>query len=153
MAGETHPSAAAGSSARRAAVVSCWMCGIRLHPSQMVCDGSAWCGDVRCYCQDVRACTQRWTASRRALAATGTDQRAEGAKAGRPASQGDQVAAVGSRASPPAGTAGPRPGLEAGRLAPVPRPPAPDAATGEPPEVEPTAASGASSQTGSPDDL
>ena len=146
MAAETHPSAAAGNSAVQ--VVSCWMCGIRLHVSQLVPDGGASCGDVRWYCKDVRACTQRWTASRRGLAATGRDQRAQGAEASRPASQGDQVAAVGSRASPPTGKAGARPGLEAGRLAPVPRPPAHDAATGEPRDAEPTAASGASSHTG-----
>lgn len=150
MAAETHPSAAVGS-ARRPAVVSCWMCGIGLHASQLVPDGGASCGDVRWYCKDVRACTQRWTASRRALAATGRDQRAQGAEAGRPASQGDQVAAVGSRASPPAGTAGARPGLEAGPLAPVARPPAHDAVTGEPPEAERTAAGGAWSHTGCAD--
>src|SRR5690348_1327341 len=103
MAAETYPSAAAGST-RRAAAVSCWMCGIGLHASQLVPDGGAWCGDVRWYCKDVRACTQRWTASRRALAVTGRDQRAQGAEASRLASEGDQVAAVGSRASPPAGT-------------------------------------------------
>jgi len=143
MVGETRPSAAAGSSARRAAVVSCWMCGIGLHASQLVCDGSPSCGDVRWYCKDLRVCTQRWRASRRALAAAGKDQRAQGAGAARPASQGDQVAAVGSRASPPAGHAARRAGLEAGWLAPVPRPPARDAATGEPPEAERTAASGA----------
>jgi hypothetical protein len=146
MAAETYPSAAAGSSA--VYVVSCWMCGIGLHASQLMPDGGAWCGDIRWYCKDVRACTQRWTASRRALAVTGRDQRAQGAEASRPESQRDQVAAVGSRASPPAGTAGARPGLEAGRLAPVPRPPAHDAATGEHPEAERTAASGASSHTG-----
>lgn len=66
MAAETHPSAAAGSSAVH--VVSCWMCGIGLQVSQLVPDGGAWCGDVRWYCKDVRACTRRWTASRRALA-------------------------------------------------------------------------------------
>jgi hypothetical protein len=43
------------------AVRSCWMCGIRLPASQLVADGGSACADVRWYCQDTRACTQRWT--------------------------------------------------------------------------------------------
>ena len=52
---------------RRAAVVSCWMCGICMHSDQMTPDGGSACEDVRWYCKDARACTQRWTASRQAL--------------------------------------------------------------------------------------
>jgi hypothetical protein len=57
--------------ARRAAVVSCWMCGIGLHHSQMVPDGGDACLDVRWYCQDARACTERWTSTRRLARAAG----------------------------------------------------------------------------------
>jgi hypothetical protein len=53
----------------RGTVVSCWMCGIRLHQEEMVPDGSTACVDVRWYCQDSEACTERWTsANHRALA-------------------------------------------------------------------------------------
>ena len=43
-------------------VTSCWMCGIRLSADHMVADGGSACDDVRWYCQDTRACTERWTA-------------------------------------------------------------------------------------------
>jgi hypothetical protein len=46
---------------RRAALVSCWLCGIRLHQNQMVPDGGHACSDLRWYCKDTRACTERWT--------------------------------------------------------------------------------------------
>jgi len=42
-------------------VKSCWMCGIRLYPGQLVADGGSACADVRWYCLDMRACTERWT--------------------------------------------------------------------------------------------
>ncbi len=149
MADETRPSPAAGTSARQALVVSCWMCGIRLHASQMVPDGGGSCGDIRWYCKDVRVCTQRWTTSRRALAASGRDQRTRGAEAGQPAGPGDQVAVVGSGASRPVSEGSPRSAEEAGRSVPIPPWPAHGAATGDPPEAERTAASGGSSRTGS----
>ena len=47
--------------AASAQVKSCWMCGIRLPASQMVADGGSACHDVRWYCSDMWACTQRWT--------------------------------------------------------------------------------------------
>lgn len=50
--------------ARRAAIVSCWLCGIRLHHSQMVPDGDNACHDIRWYCQDTQTCTERWTSAR-----------------------------------------------------------------------------------------
>ncbi len=40
---------------------SCWMCGMRLPASQMVPDGGHACADLRWYCLDTRACTERWT--------------------------------------------------------------------------------------------
>ena len=51
--------------ARRAAVVSCWLCGVRLHQNQMVPDGGSVCDDIQWYCQDARACTERWTSAQR----------------------------------------------------------------------------------------
>lgn len=54
-----------GIAARHAAIVSCWLCGSSLHQSHMVPDGGSRCADVRWYCRDVRACTERWTSSRR----------------------------------------------------------------------------------------
>ena len=46
----------------RAAVQSCWLCGIRLPTGQLIADGDPAHGDVRWYCQDTRSCTERWTA-------------------------------------------------------------------------------------------
>ena len=39
----------------------CWMCGIRLPVTQLVPDGGHACADIRWYCRDLRACTDRWT--------------------------------------------------------------------------------------------
>ena len=71
MADENRRSPGTGSGARRPAVVSCWMCGKRLHPSKMMPDGGDWCDDIRWYCLDANACTQRWTRSHRVLSAKG----------------------------------------------------------------------------------
>lgn len=49
---------------------SCWLCGIRLSGGQMVPDGGSACPDLRWYCRDIRACTQRWTSHAVRLAAT-----------------------------------------------------------------------------------
>lgn len=65
MSDPTPPPLAGGPAARRAAVVSCWMCGIQLHQSQMVPDGGSACDDVRWYCKDAGACGERWTSTRR----------------------------------------------------------------------------------------
>lgn len=59
--------------ARRAAIVSCWLCGIRLHQNQMVPDGDSACRDIRWYCQDTRACSERWTSAPRQHPAAGSD--------------------------------------------------------------------------------
>ena len=64
MADEERAPSAAGLAARRPAVVSGWMCGIRLQQNQMVPDGGSACGDIRWYCEDTRACTERWTSAR-----------------------------------------------------------------------------------------
>ena len=49
-------------------VRSCWMCGIRLPAGQMMPDGGSACLDVRWYCRDTWACTQRWTSHAARLA-------------------------------------------------------------------------------------
>ena len=49
------------SRAEPARVRSCWMCGIRLSADQMMADGGSACHDVRWYCRDTWACTERWT--------------------------------------------------------------------------------------------
>ena len=71
MAGKTPTPPVEGFAARQAAVVVCWLCGIRLPRYQMVPDGGAACGDIRWYCQDARACTERWTSARRQARAAG----------------------------------------------------------------------------------
>jgi hypothetical protein len=65
MADATGTLSPGGLAERRAAVVSCWMCGNRLHHSQMMSDGGSACDDIRWYCQDAQACTERWTQDRR----------------------------------------------------------------------------------------
>ena len=54
-----------------ATVVSCWLCGIRRQQHQMVPDGGRGCGDIRWYCKDTRACTERWISARRQARAAG----------------------------------------------------------------------------------
>jgi hypothetical protein len=61
MADETRTPPPEGFAARRVTVVSCWMCGISLQRNQMVPDGGSACSDVRWYCRDTQACTERWT--------------------------------------------------------------------------------------------
>lgn len=65
MADNINSPAAEGIAGRRAAVVSCELCGISLHKNQMVPDGGAACADVRWYCKDAQECTERWTSSGR----------------------------------------------------------------------------------------
>ena len=67
MAGKARTRPAEGIAERRAAVVTCWMCGIHLHKAQMVPDGGSACPDIRWYCKDTQACTDRWTSSRRQM--------------------------------------------------------------------------------------
>jgi hypothetical protein len=57
--------------AERANVKSCWLCGIRLPADQMVADGASACLDLRWYCWDTWACTERWTSPRANPAAIG----------------------------------------------------------------------------------
>jgi hypothetical protein len=51
----------------RPSVESCWLCGTRLPVIQMLADGDSESGDVRWYCLDVGACTERWTSARRGI--------------------------------------------------------------------------------------
>jgi hypothetical protein len=64
MADATDTSSPTGPAARRAAAVSCWLCGIPLPQDQMMPDGDSACDDIRWYCRDTRACTERWTQAR-----------------------------------------------------------------------------------------
>jgi hypothetical protein len=40
----------------------CSLCGIALPAGLMVPDGGQACADIRWYCEDVKSCTERWTA-------------------------------------------------------------------------------------------
>ena len=71
MADATGGSSSRGPAARRATAVSCWLCGIPLPQDQMMPDGGSACDDIRWYCQDTRACTERWTQARRQARAAG----------------------------------------------------------------------------------
>jgi hypothetical protein len=104
MADETRRPPGKGNGARRASVVSCWMCGIRLHPSKMMPDGGDWCDDIRWYCGDAKACTQRWTTSRRALSANSAEPQETAAGIIRPrtASHLDHAARVSGEVTPAA---------------------------------------------------
>jgi hypothetical protein len=42
-------------------VAQCSLCGIALPMGLMVPDGGQACADVRWYCKDAQACTERWT--------------------------------------------------------------------------------------------
>ena len=44
-------------------VAQCSLCGIALPIGLMVPDGGQACSDVRWYCKDAQACTERWTAN------------------------------------------------------------------------------------------
>ena len=78
---KTHPSPAAAIDARWADIVSCWMCGICLQSSQMVPDGGSACDNIRWYCKDARACTERWTTARRTLAQSSPSKEDKGSDA------------------------------------------------------------------------
>jgi hypothetical protein len=59
--------------AEPAPVRSCWMCGIRLSADQLVADGGSACHDLRWYCRDTWACTERWTSLSARPSLTGQD--------------------------------------------------------------------------------
>lgn len=83
--------------ARRSAIVSCWLCGISLHQNQMVPDGDSACHDIRWYCQDTRACSERWPSARRqqrAVEAVPPDSATSAQRADHPDEE-DQVGAAG----------------------------------------------------------
>jgi hypothetical protein len=77
----------------RSAVESCWMCGIRLSTEWLMPDGGRACADIRWYCRDARACTERWTS------------RAPGSVTVRPAASGSAA----GLSQPAARGAGPKP--------------------------------------------
>jgi len=76
--------------ARQASVKSCWMCGIRLPAEQMVADGGSACLDLRWYCRDTRACTERWTSRQAQPAAV------DGGMTGTPQTPGEQATGTGA---------------------------------------------------------
>jgi hypothetical protein len=47
---------------RPLAVAECCLCGIARPLGLLVPDGGGACADIRWYCKDVKACTERWTA-------------------------------------------------------------------------------------------
>lgn len=75
MAGKRTTPSADGLAAQSAAIVTCWLCGARLHSSQMVPDGGRACDDIGWYCRDVRACTGRWSSARRLTLSAGVASR------------------------------------------------------------------------------
>ena len=94
---KTQQQSATGDSTRGHVVVSCWMCGMCLDASQMVPDGGSACDDVRWYCSDASACTERWTTSRQVLAQASTSKNDGHDVATRAASQPNQVGAASRR--------------------------------------------------------
>lgn len=72
--------------AESAPVRSCWMCGTRLSADQMVADGGSACHDLRWYCRDTWACTERWTSpSARPSSLIGQDTETSTRRAGQAA--------------------------------------------------------------------
>jgi hypothetical protein len=49
--------------ARSMPSAQCSLCGIALPTGLMVPDGGQACADIRWYCKDAKACTERWTAN------------------------------------------------------------------------------------------
>jgi hypothetical protein len=78
----TSPQAAPREDRRRATAptVACAMCGIQLPAHQMVADGGQACADVRWYCRDAKACTDRWTSRLARPGPMGTTQSAQAAQ-------------------------------------------------------------------------
>jgi hypothetical protein len=68
--------------AEPAPVRSCWLCGIRLSADQMVADGGGACHDLRWYCRDTWACTERWTVQSARPSLTGQGTETSTARAG-----------------------------------------------------------------------
>ena len=106
------PNAPAPSSplARRTAVVSCRLCAIRLHQNQMVPDGGDACPDLRWYCKDIQACTDRWSSAQRQkraaeAAAPGKATAALAAQTAKPSAD-DRPSQPGSRLVPTGQSAG-----------------------------------------------
>jgi len=71
MADATGTSPPTDLAAQQAAVVSCWLCGIPLPQDQMMPDGGSACDDIQWYCQDIRACAERWIQAQHQARATG----------------------------------------------------------------------------------
>jgi hypothetical protein len=64
MAADLSPAASMrerGDSGRSLQVARCALCSIELPLGLMVPDGGHACADLRWYCKDAKACTDRWT--------------------------------------------------------------------------------------------
>ena len=64
MAADLSPAASTrerGDSGRSLPVARCALCSIELPLGLMVPDGGHACADLRWYCKDAKACTDRWT--------------------------------------------------------------------------------------------
>ena len=96
MADATGSSSPTGPAAQRASAVSCWLCSIPLPQHQMMPDGGSACDDIRWYCRDTRACTERWTQARHQARAAGAAPPSGATPV--PASQTTKPAAPGSAA-------------------------------------------------------
>jgi hypothetical protein len=64
-----EPSSAASAQPRRGGrralpSARCALCGTELPLGLMIPDGGQACADLRWYCKDAEACTQRWTSRR-----------------------------------------------------------------------------------------
>jgi hypothetical protein len=58
------PAAAQPGRPRPLEVAQCSLCGIAIPLGLLVPDGGQACADIRWYCKDARACTERWTTDR-----------------------------------------------------------------------------------------
>jgi hypothetical protein len=63
MADNTRTPVTEGLIAPRGTVVPCWLCGTHQNLDQMVPDGGSACDDIRWYCRNTLACTERWTSA------------------------------------------------------------------------------------------
>jgi hypothetical protein len=66
----------------------------------MMPDGGDWCDDIRWYCLDAKACTQRWTTSRSVLSAGAEDPQTDPDSGPRAAVRLAQPARVSGEAGP-----------------------------------------------------
>ena len=101
MADQIRTPSAEGFAARRSAIVPCWLCGTHLQHHQMMADGGSACSDIRWYCRDTRACTERWTSARRQARAAEAAPGRGASEAPSPSQRGQPLPARPSRLPSP----------------------------------------------------